>query len=68
MMQTGYELINKLFKNPTSIISVKYSIISGWLSASPNSPTSRLVHKIMLVITYNLNIYIYNTVIETIMK
>jgi len=41
MIQTGYELIYKLFKNPTSISSVKYSIISGWLSVLPNNFSSR---------------------------
>lgn len=41
MVQTGYDLICKLFNNPTSISSVKYSIVSGWLSVLPNSSTSR---------------------------
>ncbi|XP_050428032.1 E3 ubiquitin-protein ligase HERC2 [Adelges cooleyi] len=48
-LQTGYELICKLFKNSTSITSVKYSIISGWLSATPNCPSARINNKVEFV-------------------
>ncbi|XP_060835591.1 E3 ubiquitin-protein ligase HERC2 isoform X3 [Rhopalosiphum padi] len=58
IIQTGYELIYKLFKNPTSISSVKYSIISGWLSALPNSSSSRNNEVELISVTYKLKLLI----------
>ncbi|XP_050522470.1 E3 ubiquitin-protein ligase HERC2 [Daktulosphaira vitifoliae] len=46
IIKSGFELINKLFKNPSMIKSVKYCILTGWLSKVSNNMSSSICHDV----------------------